>query len=380
MRKPKIVFLNQNVPTLMTNVVAQEYHVIGLMSGTSLDGLDIAYCRFYATANSWKYEILKAETIAYSPDWKQKLINAETLNALDFQQLHTDYGFYLGQRVADFIIKTNATVDFVASHGHTIFHQPEKRLTVQIGKGSSIASKCKLTVVNDFRALDVALAGQGAPLVPVGDRLLFSEFDFCLNLGGFANVSYEHAGKRIAYDICPVNIVMNAICEKLGKPFDENGDMAREGMVSHYLLNELNQLGFYKVAPNTPKSLGKEWIIQSVNPILDLYEVSDNDALRTFCEHIAFQIAKSLNDKPKGKLLVTGGGAYNAFLMQCIQQQVKHEVIIPGKNTIEFKEALIFAFLGVLRIRNEINCLRSVTGAFTDSSSGAIHYYHNANK
>lgn len=359
----------------MTNVGTPKYDVIGLMSGTSLDGLDIAHCRFYAIANSWKYEIVQAETINYSADWKQRLINAETLSALDFQQLHADYGFYLGQRVADFIIKNNSKVDFVSSHGHTIFHQPEKRLTVQIGNGSCIASKCKLTVVNDFRALDVALAGQGAPLVPIGDRLLFSEFDFCLNLGGFANVSYEHLGKRIAYDICPVNIVMNALCEKLGKPYDENGEMAKEGMVSHYLLNELNQLGFYKVAPNTPKSLGKEWVMQSINPILDLYEVTENDALRTFCEHIAFQIAKSLNDKPKGKLLVTGGGTYNSFLMNCIRRLVKHEVIVPDQKTIEFKEALIFGFLGVLRMRKEINCLRSVTGAFTDSCSGAVHHY-----
>ena len=361
----------------MTNVATRQYDVIGLMSGTSLDGLDIAHCRFYTTANSWKYEIVQAETIAYSAEWKQKLINAETLNALDFQQLHIDYGFYLGQRVADFIIKYNSKIDFVSSHGHTIFHQPEKRLTVQIGSGSCIASKCKHTVVNDFRALDVALAGQGAPLVPIGDRLLFSEFDFCLNLGGFANVSYEHLGRRIAYDICPVNIVMNALCEKSGKSFDENGAMAREGMVSHYLLNELNQLGFYKVAPNSPKSLGKEWVINSINPILDLYEVTECDALRTFCEHIAFQVAKSLNDKPKSKLLVTGGGTYNTFLMECIRQQVKHEVIIPDSKTIEFKEALIFAFLGVLRVRNEINCLRSVTGAFADSSSGAVHYFNN---
>ncbi|HET6225455.1 MAG TPA: anhydro-N-acetylmuramic acid kinase [Bacteroidia bacterium] len=361
----------------MSNVEAQQYDVIGLMSGTSLDGLDIAHCRFHTTANSWKYEILKAETIAYSPDWKQRLINAEELNALNFQHLHTEYGFYLGQRVADFIIKNNIKADFVSSHGHTIFHQPEKRLTVQIGNGSSIASKCKLPVVCDFRALDVALAGQGAPLVPVGDRHLFSEFDYCLNLGGFANVSYEHSGRRIAYDICPVNIVMNALCESLGKSYDENGALAKEGMVSHYLLNELNQLGFYKVAPNTPKSLGKEWVVNSVNPILQLYEVAENDVLRTFCEHIAFQIAKSLNDKPKGKLLITGGGAYNTFLMQCIRGQVKHEIVVPDQKTIEFKEALIFAFLGVLRIRNEINCLRSVTGAFTDSCTGAIYLYKN---
>lgn len=357
----------------MTNVTPRKYHVIGLMSGTSLDGLDIAHCCFTSTANSWGFEIIQAETVAYTADWKQRLIAAETATALSFQQLDVDYGFYLGQRVSDFIIKNKVQADFVSSHGHTIFHQPDKRLTVQIGKGSSIASKCKLPVVCDFRSLDVAMGGQGAPLVPIGDRLLFSEFDFCLNLGGFANVSYEQSGKRIAYDICPVNMVMNAVCEKLGKPYDENGDMAKEGMVSHYLLNELNQLGFYKIAPNSPKSLGKEWVLSNIDPILELYEVSDADVLRTLCEHIAFQIARSLNDKPKGKLLITGGGVYNQFLLECIRQQVKHEVVLPDKKTIEFKEALIFAFLGTLRMRNEINCLKSVTGAFADSCGGAVY-------
>jgi anhydro-N-acetylmuramic acid kinase len=357
----------------MLNSATKKYEVIGLMSGTSLDGVDIAHCRFTSDAKSWGFEIIQAETIAYAADWKQRLTSAAALDALSFQQLHVDYGFYLGQRVSDFIIKNNVQADFVSSHGHTIFHQPEKRLTVQIGSGSSIASKCKLPVACDFRALDVAMGGQGAPLVPIGDRLLFEAYDFCLNLGGFANVSYEHKDKRIAYDICPVNIVMNALCERLGKPYDDNGAMAKEGMVSHYLLNELNLLGFYKIAPNSPKSLGKEWVTENIDPILELYEVSDADVLRTFCEHIAFQIAKSLNDKPKGKLLITGGGAYNSFLIHCIQQQVKHEIVVPDKKIIEFKEALIFAFLGTLRMRNEVNCLKSVTGAFADSCCGAVY-------
>lgn len=357
----------------MINVSTQQYEVIGLMSGTSLDGLDIAHCRFVLENDAWSYELLQTETIAYSMDWKQRFLNAEKTDALTFQQLHVDYGFYLGQRVSDFVIKNNIRVDFVASHGHTIFHQPQKRLSVQIGSGSCISSKCKLPVVCDFRSMDVALAGQGAPLVPAGDRWLFSEYDFCLNLGGFANISYEFKDRRIAYDICPVNIVMNAISEKLGSPYDENGAMAREGMVSHYLLNELNQLSFYKITPNSPKSLGKEWVLTSVNPLLEQYEISEQDVLRTFCEHIAFQIGKALNDKPVGKLFITGGGVYNAFLVECIRQQVIHEIVIPDKKTIEFKEALIFAFLGTLRMRNEINCLKSVTGAYSDSSCGAIY-------
>ncbi|MGZ4116261.1 MAG: anhydro-N-acetylmuramic acid kinase, partial [Bacteroidia bacterium] len=239
--------------------------------------------------------------------------------------------------------------------------------------GSAIAARCKLPVVCDFRSLDVVLGGQGAPLVPVGDKLLFSEYDFCLNLGGFANISYEHKGERIAYDICPVNIVMNPICEQLGKPFDDKGEIARSGMLSNYLLNEFNQIGFYKALADSPKSLGKEWVIKNIDPLLNTYELSENDLLRTFCEHIAFQVGKALKNKSKGKILITGGGAYNSFLIECIKQHTPHEIIIPDKKTIEFKEALIFAFLGVLRMRGEVNCLKSVTGATEDNCGGAIY-------
>lgn len=349
------------------------YNVIGLMSGTSLDGLDMAFCRFNFENNQWKYEIKTAQTIAYSEQWKKTLLSLEKVDALTFQQTNIDYGHYLGGLVSDFILKNNIKADFIASHGHTIFHQPSKKLSVQVGSGSAISSKCNLPVVCDFRTTDVALGGQGAPLVPIGDKLLFSEYDFCLNLGGFANVSYHFNGQRIAYDICPVNIVMNKITEKIGKPFDDQGNIAKDGLLSGYLLNELNQIGFYKMIPDSPKSLGKEWVIKNVNPLLELYEMNENDMLRTFCEHIAFQISKSLKNKPKGKILVTGGGAYNLFLMHCIQKHTEHQLIIPDNNTVEFKEALIFAFLGVLRMRNEVNCLKSVTGAMRDSCGGAIY-------
>lgn len=357
-----------------------KYNVIGLMSGTSLDGLDIAFCRFILENNTWTYEIEAAQTIAYPDSWKQTILSLETADALRFQQVNVDYGHYLGGLVSDFIIRHSIKADFVASHGHTIFHQPDKKLTVQIGAGSAIASKCNMPVVCDFRTLDVALGGQGAPLVPIGDKLLFSDYDFCLNLGGFANVSYnlpspsgKGTGSRIAYDICPVNIVMNAIAEKKGKPYDEGGQMAKEGMLSGYLLNEFNQLGFYKMIPDSPKSLGKEWVIKNIHPLIEQYEISDEDLLRTFCEHIAFQIGKSLKNKPKGKLLVTGGGAYNHFLMECIQQHTEHQIVVPDKKTIEYKEALIFAFLGVLKMRNEVNCLKSVTGASRDNCGGAVY-------
>ena len=354
---------------------SSNYNVIGLMSGTSLDGVDIAFCRISVDENNWKYEIIQAETIEYTNAWKQNLLHLENTDALTFQQTHIDYGCYLGRLIADFVVKYDIKADLVASHGHTVFHQPEKKLTVQVGEGAAIAAECKIPVVCDFRSLDVALGGQGAPLVPIGDRLLFSEYDFCLNLGGFANISYEQSNKRIAFDICSVNIVMNAICEKIGKVYDNNGDLARSGILNIDLLNELNRLSFYQLPSDTPKSLGKEWVVENILPLIKKYQLPEIDLLHTFCEHVALQISKTFQNKNKGKLLATGGGVYNVFLMERIKEHASVELVIPDKNTIEFKEALIFAFLGVLRIRNEINCLSSVTGAQKDSCGGAVYFY-----
>ncbi|MBN8695032.1 MAG: anhydro-N-acetylmuramic acid kinase [Bacteroidetes bacterium] len=357
----------------MTNILQQKYDVIGLMSGTSLDGLDIAFCQFSVDNKQWKYEIVCAETIEYSDVWKQKLLSLETADALTFQLIHAEYGQFIGRLVADFIIKNSIKPDFVASHGHTIFHQPDKKLTVQVGSGAAIAANCKLPVVCDFRTLDVALGGQGAPLVPIGDQQLFGEYDFCLNLGGFANISYDHFGKRIAFDICPVNIVLNAFAARFGKKYDDKGEIARSGLISNYLLNEFDNLSHYRILPHTPKSLGKEWVINNIDPLIEKYELEDTDFMRTFTEHIAFQVARVINVKPYSRMLVTGGGTHNDFLMERIKALSKVEIIVADNDTINFKEALIFAFLGVLRWRGEVNCLKSVTGAREDSSGGSIY-------
>ena len=355
----------------MTNN-SNQYHVIGLMSGTSLDGVDIAFCKFLFHENNWSFEIVYAETIPYSIYWKNILSDLENSDALSFLQANVDYGSYLGKLVVDFLNNNNFKVDFVSSHGHTIFHQPEKKLTVQIGSASALAAVCKLPVVSDFRTLDIALGGQGSPLVPIGDKLLFSEYNFCLNLGGFSNISYEVNMERIAFDICPVNIVMNAVCKPLGLEFDDHGALARNGNINDDLLKELNHLEFYNLPSNKPKSLGKEWVIKYINPLLVKYNLCESDILRTFCEHVAIQTAHVLNNKPSGNLLVTGGGAYNTFLIEALSRNVSHKLIIPDKNIIEFKEALIFAFLGVLRVRNEINCLKSVTGAQFNNIGGVV--------
>jgi anhydro-N-acetylmuramic acid kinase len=357
----------------MANKSPQNYAVIGLMSGTSLDGVDIAFCRFIIDNQKWTYEIVCAETVAYPVAWREKLLGLESTDAVTFNQVNVEYGYYLGKLVTDFVKKYSLKPDFIASHGHTIFHQPERRFTVQVGSGNSIAAECGLTTVCDFRSLDVALGGQGAPLVPVGDKLLFEDYSFCLNLGGFANVSYEYDSRRIAFDICPVNIVMNAICNAVGKEYDDGGQLASTGLINQALLNELNALAFYQMPLNSPKSLGKEWVIKNIHPLIEKFKLNERDFLRTFCEHVAIQTAKALNHLDTGKILVTGGGAYNAFLMDAIRRHTSHTVIVPDKNTIEFKEALIFAFLGVLRMRNENNCLQSVTGARYDNCGGAVY-------
>jgi anhydro-N-acetylmuramic acid kinase len=347
------------------------YHVIGLMSGTSLDGVDIAFCRFRLGNDGWKYRILEAETVPYPKAWHKRLANLCDATALDFALTDTDYGRFLGKLARKFIEKHGITPDFIASHGHTIFHQPEKGLTWQIGRGSSIAAESGFPVVSDFRSLDVALGGQGAPLVPVGDRLLFPGFAACLNLGGFANISYEEKGNRVAFDIGPANIVLNALAALTGKKYDRDGKLSRSGMVNKELLSRLNALPFYRKPP--PKSLGREWVDQNITPLLARSGLAPADQLATFCEHIAIQVGRASACIRKGSILTTGGGALNSFLIGRIRAQTENEIAIPDNFTINFKEALIFAFLGVLRRNGRHNCLSSVTGSMTDNSGGCIY-------
>ena len=346
-----------------------EFHAIGLMSGSSLDGLDICYAKFQKENNTWKYEILKAETISYSQHWEGKLRNSINLNSEELLALHSEYGFYLGKRVQEFIGQFSLkNIDLIASHGHTVFHQPQNKFTLQIGDGRAIKILNQIPVIYDFRSQDVLMGGNGAPLVPIGDELLFSEFDACLNIGGFSNISFKKEGKRIAFDICPVNIIMNQFAKKLGKDFDENGNFAQNGTVNFEILSLLNSLPFYEYS--APKSLGIEWINSTILPLLE-GETAEN-VLATFTEHAAFQIAEILNQYEIQKVLFTGGGTYNSYLIERIKNKTSAEIIIPEKELIDFKEALIFAFMGVLRMNNEINILCSATGSSADHCSGLL--------
>jgi anhydro-N-acetylmuramic acid kinase len=348
------------------------YNVIGVMSGTSLDGVDLAHIEFRLNKNIWTFEILESETIGYSQSWINHLKLAVDYPETELEKLNKDYTKLLASIISTFIEKHKIeNLDAVCSHGHTILHQPEKGLTLQIGNLPEISNLIKQTVVCDFRVQDVKLGGQGAPLVPIGDRILFSEYDYCMNLGGFSNVSFEQNGERIAFDISPVNTVLNYYANQLGLDYDDKGKISRTGKVNENLLSELNALDFYQ--QKFPKSLGFEFVKEVVLPMIESYKIPIEDKLRTFTEHVALQTALALPSK-KGRILITGGGAYNDFIIESIQSYLPEmELIIPSPKILEFKEALIFALLGVLKLRGEINVLSSVTGAKMDHSSGTIY-------
>lgn len=344
------------------------------MSGTALDGLDLVFCDFEFANDSWSFDLIASKSVDYDVNLRSQLRESIQLSAMELLLLNNEYGRWLGEQINEFVTENNIQADFVSSHGHTVFHQPDKGLTYQIGAGQEIANICGMTVINDFRSLDVSLGGQGAPLVPIGDKYLFSEYDFCLNLGGISNVSFEYKGERIAYDIGVANMVLNHLTNPQGLKFDNNGNIARSGKLCKDLFNQLNQLSYYNQP--FPKSTGYEWFRSQIMPIVDDCEYQFNDKLFTCVHHIAFQVAEELKkfSNSKVRLLVTGGGANNTFLMETLQYYLSEEIelVIPIKSIINFKEAIIFALLGVLRFRNEVNCLQSATGALKDSCVGVI--------
>ena len=338
------------------------------MSGTSLDGVDLAHCIFKEEDGNWTYDIYETETVEYSEEWNG-ILN-DLINKVDQEILEVDkkYGIYLGELVNEFIMKHSLNVDLIASHGHTIKHQPEKGITLQIGAGQQIANVCQKKVVCDFRSKDVELGGQGAPLVPMGDLLLFNDYKYCLNLGGIANISIKDENGITAFDICPCNMVLNKLAGLLGLSFDKDGEKANKGGIDTFLLDEINNIEYCK--KNPPKSLGREDIMNIYFPIISEYKIDTESKLRTFVEHIATQISKSLQSK--GSMLVTGGGAWNKFLVGRIKELSNIDVVVPQKKLVDYKEALIFGLLGVLKVRDEINCLSSATGASEDCVGGEI--------
>lgn len=342
---------------------------IGLMSGTSVDGLDVCCATFDRLDGKWSFTIDCARGYSY-PDSLKRQLGAEVqkMSALEFVTFHSAYGRFLGERVKDFMAEFGVRPDIIASHGSTVFHEPEKKVMFQIGDGAAIAAETGIPTVSDFRRLDIMLGGQGAPLVPIGDNLLFGDYDYCLNIGGFSNISFRQGDKRIAFDISPVNYVINRFTRQIGLEMDRDGVIASRGQVNQALLEGLNALDYY--ARPWPKSLGREWVEMQVFPLLDSCGLPLEDILRTYYEHCAFQLSRVT--EPGQSLLVTGGGVYNKFLIERMRALSGCDIVIPEPAIIEFKEALIFAFLGVLYMLDEPSCLRSVTGAAKDNIGGML--------
>ena len=344
-------------------------NILGIMSGTSLDGLDLAICSFWEGGDKWIYRMHAAETIPYTDAWKSLLQSAPYMSGIELLNLHQDYGQFIADTASRFMETSALEVDLIASHGHTIFHQPEAGFTMQAGDPQVIATATGITTAGDFRKLDILLGGQGAPLVPVGDHYLFGEYDFCLNLGGFANISYMLDDRRLARDICPVNIVLNHLAAELDLPYDREGFAGRSGNLSETLLQRLNGIAYYQ--GSGPGSLGREWVESEFMTVIRDFSLPVTDILRTVYEHISMQIAKQV--RRGAKVLVTGGGAYNPFLVERIREVSRGNIIVPSSDLIEYKEAIVFAFLGWLRLNRRINCFASVTGASRDSCCGVLY-------
>ena len=356
------------------------YKTIGLMSGSSLDGLDITFAEFHESAGNWNFEIKAADCYEYSDEWEKKLKNATCLSALDYQLLHVDYGHYLGQEVNRFIDENNLhyQVGLIASHGHTTFHDPSRKMTAQLGDGAAIAAETKLPVVSDLRATDLAFGGQGAPIVPIGEKLLLKDYTMFLNLGGIANISFRLVDNYIAFDVCPANRVLNLISNTVNKDYDSGGQMAAMGNLNDELLHKLNSFDYYRLP--YPKSLANSFGTDQIFPVFNSFGLPHNDLLRTYVEHIVQQIKLAIANNfklqtPNCKLLITGGGAFNNFLIERLSKELASigvEVVIPDESLVKYKEALIMGLIGVLRWRQEYNLLCSVTGAERDSIGGAV--------
>jgi anhydro-N-acetylmuramic acid kinase len=366
-------------------MLTKTYHAIGLMSGSSLDGLDIAFCKFEVeneNISAWK--LLKAETIPFSEMWQSRLAHLPNQSALIYAKTHAYFGHYMGELVIDFMSRNSILPDFIASHGHTIFHHPDKRMTAQIGDGGALAATTGLMVISDFRTQDIAIGGEGTPLAPAADKHLFDGYDFYLNIGGIANISCNVNGKMIAFDIGGANQVLNGLANLVNQDYDDGGKIAEQGEVVNVLLQEVNAIDYF--SQKYPKSLDNQWVVQNLLKKYREYPESIENRMRTAVEQLAEQTVSSvlqvienegLTNK-KYRMLATGGGVFNAFLMQRMQELFKGkidlEMVLPKQETIEFKEAILIALLGVLRLENMSNCLASVTGASRDTVGGAIYH------
>jgi anhydro-N-acetylmuramic acid kinase len=356
------------------NDSTQEYLLLGLMSGSSLDGLDIAACHFQVADNKWTYHILAADTCSYPESLRKELAELNGSRNTRLQQfVSKELGRFTGHAIHHFLQENNLPAPMaISSHGHTTLHLPAEGLSIQIGDAAEIASITGLPVLYNFRNADIAAGGQGAPLVPVCDILLFNQYDICLNIGGIANISYQRNTERIGYDICAANQLLNHLAARLKLDYDADGKMAAAGKLLEPLLDALNQVSFLQQA--APRSLDNSFVRNNWIQILDAEDAPIHDLLHTATEHIAMQIARHISETgiQQPNILLTGGGVYNSYLIRRISELSGLPLSLPEHEVIRFKEALAMALMGALRLRNEPNFLPTVTGAAVAVSGGEI--------
>jgi len=339
------------------------------MSGTSGDGLDLAVVSFPSTTNE-SYQLIEGITLPYPPHWQKRLTFQDQISGSDLLRLNHDYGVYTANLIKEYLRQTPYPISLIALHGHTYLHQPALGITYQLGCGPEVSQICGITTVSDFRTADVSLGGQGAPLVPIGDKFLFAEYDGCLNLGGFANLSILNREPILACDLAPANLIMNHLSKREGLPFDKDGEIAAQGQIIPQLLETLRSLPYFREKP--PKSLGREWLEVEFLPLF-AERRGTTDLMATAVAFLVEQVTEYCQSYGLQRVLVTGGGAFNRFLIQQLQQQRPKTFEIPGPKLIEYKEALLFAWLGMRRIQEKINVWASVTGAAVNHSAGIVH-------
>lgn len=346
--------------------MAESLNIIGVMSGTSMDGLDLVCCQFTSVSDDISYQVLAKQEVSFTERLLSGLKNCREMSGLELSYLDVELGKFIGQNIREFIDKRSLHVDYIASHGHTVFHDPKQSLTKQIGSGAEIVIQSGVNTIVDFRTTDLALGGQGAPLVPVGDWQLFSKYDACLNLGGIANVSMKRS--ELAFDISPCNLLLNRLVAVFGLDFDKNGEKGRQGTKNQELFEVLNEVPYYSMTG--PKSLGAEYLEEHFYQLLDDCHVSPIDQLATIYHHIAYQVSKFLNSS---NVLITGGGAKNQYLIELFESYSGFRFTKAQDDLIDFKEAIIFAYLGYLRVNGETNINSKVTGSSKSNIGGAIY-------
>lgn len=351
---------------------------IGLMSGTSLDGIDAIVCEFSPTIQS-----IATHHHPFDPSLKQDLqrLSLPGDDAIDvLGKAQTELGHVLADAVLALLDKANLSatdIRAIGSHGHTIRHRPggHHPFTIQIGDPNIIAARTGIATIADFRRADMALGGQGAPLAPAFHRAFFPLPATVLNLGGIANISIVGTETEVGFDTGPANTLLDAWCKQhRGLDYDDQGSWARSGQVCERLLQSLLADPYFKQAP--PKSTGKEyfhldWLAQQLS------SQSAEDVQASLLELTAKTIADAFSAQQiTGEIIVCGGGAHNVYLLERLQAHLPACTLSMSDDFgigVDWVEAAGFAWLAQQRVLNQAIQLQTVTGASAPVRLGAIY-------